>query len=134
SPLREGPKLGAAPVCDNSSPLGCATPPYATVGVPIGGKSAFLLSAELRIHADFILNHLGIVPFVDASRVQDEPKAPLSNGGLEVAAGLGLRYLTAFGPLRIDFAYLVKALDIHTQAVAVKDPATGVTTTLVEPT
>ncbi|HUJ26384.1 MAG TPA: BamA/TamA family outer membrane protein [Myxococcales bacterium] len=132
APLRQGPKLGA---CDTNVDPNCTGLP--TIGVPIGGTSAVLLSAELRIHADSILNHLGIVPFVDASRVQDDPKAPLSNGGLEVATGLGLRYITAFGPLRVDFGYLVKAIDIMTQPVTTKDangnPVTVIPSTLDSP-
>jgi translocation and assembly module TamA len=126
APLRQGPKLGASPVCDVSA-TSTTTPacapgevPYATVGVPIGGTSAVLFSGELRIHADWLLNHLGIVPFVDASRVQDSPTNPL-DGGLEITTGLGLRYGTAFGPLRIDFGWIARGIDVLTQPV----PATG---------
>ena len=72
-----------------------------------------LLSAELRIHADSLLNHLGIVPFVDASSVADSPSRPFA-GGLEVAGGLGLRYLTAVGPIRLDFGYLINPRDVFT--------------------
>jgi len=122
APLRQGPKLGASPFCDVTGSIAQLPPcapgqiPYATVGVPVGGTSAILFSGELRVHADWLLNHLGIVTFVDASRVQDEPKNPL-DGGLEVAAGLGLRYITGFGPLRIDFGWLVSAKDVYTQSV-----------------
>ena len=109
APLRQGPKFGATDCTKNCTG-------YATIGVPIGGKYAVLFSAELRIHADYILNHLGIVAFVDASRVRTDTSNVL-DGGLEVAPGLGLRYLTAFGPIRIDFAWLANPIDVKIPAV-----------------
>jgi len=123
SSLAQGPKVGADP-CDPrpGKSAGC-TQPFATTAVPIGGKAAALVSVELRIPADFILNHLGIVPFVDASSVSDDPKRPLE-GGLEVAPGLGLRYLTPFGPLRLDVAYLARSRDVFTRSAPATD-ATG---------
>ncbi len=127
-PLQQGPKIGADPCLENNPP-GCGkTLRYATTAVGIGGKAAALVSAELRIHADFILNHLGIVPFVDASNVTNDPKRPLE-GGLEVAPGLGLRYLTPFGPVRLDVAYLVRAKDVFTPAATATD-STGATVTM----
>jgi translocation and assembly module TamA len=117
---RQGPKVGYSP-CGSSSP-GCREP-FATSSTPVGGTSAVLLSAELRIHADALLNHLGIVPFVDASSVADTPRRPFA-GGLEVAAGLGLRYLTAFGPLRLDFGWLVNPAEVITVPLT-NPPAPG---------
>lgn len=111
SPLRQGPKVGAS-TCD---PTKGPCSGYADVGVPIGGKYAALFSAELRIHADYILHNLGIVPFVDASRVQDTRN--VFDGGLEFAPGLGFRYLTAFGPIRLDFGWIANPIDVYTPAV-----------------
>ena len=65
------------------------------------------------MHADFILDHLSVVPFVDVSNVGQDPKRPLA-GGAEVAPGLGLRYVTPFGPIRLDVAYLAIAKDVVT--------------------
>jgi hypothetical protein len=75
------------------------------------------------------LSHLGIVPFVDASQVDSDPRNPLS-GGLEFAPGLGLRYLTAFGPIRVDFGWVANPKDIKTQAV----PGPTAATPAVAPT
>jgi surface antigen Omp85-like protein len=62
------------------------------------------------------LNHLGIVPFVDASRVSNDSwKNPLQHGPLEVAPGIGLRYITAFGPIRADVGYIVNPQTNFTQ-------------------
>jgi len=112
--LQQGPKLGATP-CTVGQTAGCDQP-YATETVPIGAKGAFLVSADLRIRADFILRNLMIVPFVDASTYGDDPKHPFVNG-LEVAPGLGLRYVTPFGPIRFDVAYLLNSRDVVTEAL-----------------
>jgi len=114
APLRQGPKYGSNPVCDVTVTPGCV--PYATVAVPRGGNGAALVSAELRIHADWLLNHLGVVTFVDASSVGDEPKRPIGVG-FEVAVGLGVRYITPFGPIRFDVGWLVNPRDIVTDPV-----------------
>ncbi|MCA1827912.1 MAG: outer membrane protein assembly factor [Myxococcales bacterium] len=103
APLRQGPKIGA---CNEGNP----TCPFARIGVPIGGKYAALFSAELRVHTDFILNHLGMVAFVDASRVQNDKN--VLSGGLEFAPGLGLRYITPFGPIRFDVAWVANPKDV----------------------
>jgi translocation and assembly module TamA len=118
-PLRQGPKLGFNPCNPNNADQrarGC-TAPFATSSVPLGGTSAVLFSGEVRFRADFLLNHLGIVPFVDASTVGNSPKRPFANG-LEVAVGLGLRYLTGFGPIRLDVGYLINPKDVTTQSAA----------------
>ncbi len=133
-PLGQGPKLGASPVCDvtgastTTPACGPGQIPYATVGVPIGAKYAALFSAELRLHADFILNHLGIVGFVDASAVQNDQQ--VLSGGLEFAPGVGLRYVTAFGPVRIDVAWLANPKIVDTDPVIAADGKT----VLVAPT
>ncbi|HEY4770275.1 MAG TPA: BamA/TamA family outer membrane protein, partial [Myxococcales bacterium] len=133
APLRQGPKYGAVPICDATQPpwlVPCT--PYATVAVPRGGNAAALVSAELRIHADWLLNHLGIVTFVDASSVGDDPKRPIGVG-LEVAVGLGLRYITPFGPIRFDVGWLLNPRDIVTDPVFGTDPS-GNRIVVVQPT
>ncbi|MDH7795160.1 MULTISPECIES: autotransporter assembly complex family protein [unclassified Beijerinckia] len=74
--------------------------PLGPFGVPIGGRSLFEASAEARIK---ITDTIGIVPFVDAGNAFAS-SLPDFKGGIRVAAGLGLRYFTAIGPVRIDFA------------------------------
>jgi translocation and assembly module TamA len=72
-------------------------------GRPAGGTAIEAASLELRqrLFGDF-----GAVAFVDAGRVS-------ASGGtfqdkLHVGAGIGVRYYTAIGPLRVDFAVPVK--------------------------
>ncbi|TMA25311.1 MAG: hypothetical protein E6J78_18025 [Deltaproteobacteria bacterium] len=119
APLRQGPKLGIQPVCDATKDPSCP-PSYARGSLPVGAKAALLFTAELRIHADWLLNHLGIVPFVDASQVGDDWRNPMgstsyrSSFGLEFSPGIGLRYITPFGPLRFDIAWVLNPKDITT--------------------
>ena len=68
-------------------------------GNPIGGLSYAELSAEMRIQ---VRENIGIVPFVDAGTVSEDEF--LGSARWKVGAGVGLRYLTPFGPLRIDAA------------------------------
>lgn len=68
-------------------------------GNPIGGLSYMELSGELRIQ---VTDTIGIVPFLDAGTVSEGEF--LESARFQMGAGLGLRYLTPFGPLRIDAA------------------------------
>ncbi|MGE0151636.1 MAG: autotransporter assembly complex family protein [Reyranellaceae bacterium] len=67
---------------------------------PLGGRSSIELSAELRQR---ISGRFGMVAFVDAGNVW-ETSTPKPQQGLQYAAGLGARYYTDFGPLRLDVA------------------------------
>lgn len=79
---------------------------YQTVGPlndanePIGGKSVLEFSGELRAR---VTDTVGVVPFVDAGNVYRH-EVP-QNFKLLWAAGIGLRYYTAVGPLRADLAF-----------------------------
>jgi translocation and assembly module TamA len=68
--------------------------------VPIGGRSSFVLNLEARIR---ITETIGIVPFVDAGSYYESPVPQLGRTPL-YGVGMGLRYYTAFGPLRLDLA------------------------------
>ena len=67
---------------------------------PIGGKSSFELSAEARIK---ITDNIGIVPFLDAGSYYPT-SMPKFGQRLLVGPGLGFRYYTGFGPIRLDIA------------------------------
>jgi len=71
---------------------------------PLGGRSVLEMSVELRWQ---VTDSIGIVPFLDAGNVYDDPLPFMSENDdaeLRYAAGLGLRYFTPIGPLRIDVA------------------------------
>lgn len=65
---------------------------------PIGGRSL----TEFAIEARYRFGDYGIVPFIDAGRVGEG--ATPSIRGLRYGVGIGARYYTNFGPLRIDVA------------------------------
>ena len=67
---------------------------------PIGGRSIFEASFEARIK---ITDTIGIVPFVDTGMAFDDAFPDFDNQ-LQTAVGLGLRYYTAIGPIRVDVA------------------------------
>jgi translocation and assembly module TamA len=67
---------------------------------PIGGKSSVELSFEARIK---ITETIGIVPFLDAGSYYDR-SLPQLNERLLYGPGLGFRYYTGFGPVRLDIA------------------------------
>lgn len=65
---------------------------------PIGGRAVAEASFELRYHA---WQDIGLVGFVDAGTVSVSPY--FANAAApRVGAGIGLRYYTSFGPLRLD--------------------------------
>lgn len=64
---------------------------------PIGGLSLFEGNLEARIG---ITENIQIVPFVDFGAVGEDLAPDFSN--LKIGTGIGARYLTSFGPIRLD--------------------------------
>ncbi|MGE0664967.1 MAG: autotransporter assembly complex family protein [Sphingomonadales bacterium] len=75
--------------------------PKDPLGEPIGGKSLFEVSTELRIK---ITDTWGVVPFFEGGSVFDS-QLPDFSRKLRWGAGLGVRYYTGFGPIRLDVAF-----------------------------
>jgi translocation and assembly module TamA len=63
---------------------------------PIGGKSLAEFSLEARVR----FGNFGVVPFFDAGNISTGGLPRL--GGLRMGAGIGGRYYTNFGPIRVD--------------------------------
>jgi translocation and assembly module TamA len=74
--------------------------PLASNNDPIGGKSSLVVNLEARVK---VTETIGVVPFVDAGSYY-ETSVPQFGHRLFYGVGLGLRYYTAFGPLRLDLA------------------------------
>jgi translocation and assembly module TamA len=84
--------------------------PYRSLGVPvtrgfgpefqIGGQYFLGASVELRAK---VTERIGIVGFVDAGSIGLDGLLD-GSGGSHAGAGLGLRYDTGFGPIRLDVA------------------------------
>jgi translocation and assembly module TamA len=67
--------------------------------IPSGGLSYAESSAELRIQ---VTDTFGVVPFLDAGTVSENRFPDFTD--VRLGAGVGIRYLTPFGPLRVDVA------------------------------
>jgi translocation and assembly module TamA len=67
---------------------------------PSGGRSLSELSVEARVKTGLFGGALSVVPFVDAGAVDETSTPRLSD--LRFGAGIGVRYHTNFGPLRVD--------------------------------
>jgi translocation and assembly module TamA len=76
-------------------------------GAVVGGRSVFDASAELRIK---VTDTIGIVPFFDVGNAFTS-NFPNFSEPLFAAAGLGLRYYTSVGPIRLDVAFPLERRD-----------------------
>ncbi|HEY0086395.1 MAG TPA: BamA/TamA family outer membrane protein [Allosphingosinicella sp.] len=63
---------------------------------PIGGRSLAEFSLEARVR----WGNWGVVPFLDGGNIDTSPLP--SFGDLRFGAGIGVRYHTRFGPIRVD--------------------------------
>ncbi len=73
--------------------------PRDAAGLLIGGRSLVEVSAELRYR---INDTFGVVGFLDGGAAGANIEPPIDS--MRFGTGVGLRYYTAFGPLRADFA------------------------------
>ncbi len=77
--------------------------PRDDIGQPIGGRSLSEVSLEARIRTGFFGGALSVVPFFDAGAVGVDPTPGFD--ALKFGAGVGVRYATGFGPLRVDVGF-----------------------------
>lgn len=73
--------------------------PKADDGTPLGGKSVVEMSVEARYA---LRPKIGIVAFVDAGSVSTDEFSNFNDA--KYGAGLGVRYTTPAGPIRLDIA------------------------------
>ena len=64
---------------------------------PVGGRSLAEFSIEARIKA---VGNFGVVPFLDAGNIATGVLPRLTD--LRYGAGVGVRYYSSFGPIRVD--------------------------------
>jgi len=69
-------------------------------GDPIGGRGLAEFGLETRIRLKQFGGNFGIVPFFDGGSLTTRSLPTLGN--MRYAAGLGVRYYSSFGPIRID--------------------------------
>lgn len=77
--------------------------PKNDLGEPVGGRSLVEGSIEARIRTGFFGGALSVVPFFDAGSVSTETTPNFRYN--KFGAGVGLRYATGFGPLRVDVGF-----------------------------
>jgi outer membrane protein insertion porin family len=78
--------------------------PFKTIdvnGFPTGGNAVFILNAELRVP---VIGGLGAVGFMDAGQVFNRV-SDFDFGEIKPTAGVGLRYLSPIGPIRVDLGF-----------------------------
>ena len=64
---------------------------------PVGGRGLAEFSVEARIR---LFGNFGLVPFLDAGNISTSPLPALDS--LRYGTGLGVRYYSSFGPIRLD--------------------------------
>ncbi|MCL6740490.1 BamA/TamA family outer membrane protein [Sphingomonas sp. RB56-2] len=69
-------------------------------GDPIGGRSLAEFSLEARIRLKAFGGNFGIVPFIDGGTLSTNAMPKF--GDWQIGVGLGARYYSSFGPIRID--------------------------------
>ena len=107
-PLDTAGPLRAVDICGSGATSNCPPP----IQVPIGGNELLIVNSEARIPLP-IKKSLSLVTFYDGGNVfpsigvQDFSTSNMSNTGLGYAnnVGLGLRYSTPVGPIRIDIGH-----------------------------
>jgi translocation and assembly module TamA len=69
-------------------------------GDPIGGRSLAEFSLEARIRLKTFGGNFGVVPFLDGGTLTTGATPDLTHW--QLGAGIGLRYYSSFGPIRVD--------------------------------
>ena len=69
-------------------------------GDPIGGRSLAEFALETRIRLSAFGGNFGIVPFFDGGTLSTRSSPDIRHW--QFGAGLGARYYSSFGPIRID--------------------------------
>lgn len=116
----------AGPVCSPEEVLdrSCNPDPLSEdqfVSQPVGGTVLLEANAEIRFP---VVSSLQGVGFVDVGQVWSDRSA-VRLDALEVAPGVGVRYLSPIGPVRVDVAYRFRGaevLPVATQGLRAWDP------------
>jgi len=72
---------------------------------PTGGNTAIILNAELRLPSPILSQRVRLGLFCDAGQVWERGEELVTVRGVRVTPGIGLRFATPLGPVRIDAAY-----------------------------
>jgi outer membrane protein assembly factor BamA len=89
---------------DGTDADGNPVEPVDTVGTATGGTQTVMGSVELRMRSPILSDALRFAAFVDAGHVS-VPGESLGTSGIRVTPGVGARFMTPVGPIRIDVGY-----------------------------
>lgn len=81
--------------------------PRDSEGDPLGGRSYQVVNLEARF---MVAENIGIVPFLDGGMVYRD-QWPEITGDMDWGTGLGFRYYTPIGPVRLDVATPLHRID-----------------------
>ncbi|HEX7025551.1 MAG TPA: BamA/TamA family outer membrane protein, partial [Gemmatimonadales bacterium] len=93
-------------VIQESKLIGDSIPEDKVRNAATGGNSLIVANAELRVPSPFLRDRLRVALFVDAGTVWQ--RGGSGQGGtpaMRFTPGVGIRFLTALGPARLDVAY-----------------------------
>ena len=103
------PSTASQQIAAKCNPVPGAPPPdLETCSIPIGGFTLWELSNELRFS---ISGPFSTVTFCDMSDVSPHP-ASLRFDHLHLSCGVGARYETPVGPIRLDIGYRIQPLQV----------------------
>jgi translocation and assembly module TamA len=69
-------------------------------GDPIGGRGLAEFALEARVRLNAFGGNFGLVPFLDGGTLSEDAWPDFGNWRL--GAGMGVRYYSRFGPIRVD--------------------------------
>ena len=72
---------------------------------PTGGSSVVVLNTELRLATPIFPDRMRVALFVDAGQVWVQNGEGYDVRGVRITPGVGLRFTTPLGPVRVDAAY-----------------------------
>jgi outer membrane protein insertion porin family len=98
-----GPRVYVLPITINDSTGDTTRLPVQTK--PTGGNASFVLNTELRFATFLFPDRMRVALFVDVGQVWERGDQPTGVRGVRVTPGMGLRFATLLGPVRIDAAY-----------------------------
>ena len=75
------------------------------ITTPTGGNTTVIVNAELRMPSPVFSQRMRLGLFVDAGQVWERGEELFAFSGVRVTPGMGLRFSTPLGPVRIDAAY-----------------------------
>lgn len=78
--------------------------------VPRGGRSLLAFSVEFRQDIPFFFKGFGLATFLDGGNIWSGG-IDLANEPLRLGTGIGVRYQSPIGPLRLDFGYKINPSD-----------------------